>query len=413
MSTNPQTQSAFLTLLPPEIRDAIYLSLWRSHGLRQHIIWHGNDEDGRHFCHWPCTTDFSVDDSLQRDIEELRIRLGVYLGHNMGGFASRRDPEVSVLTRRLQSPWINHWACGERAAEVYGIDANWGFKTAGMDCWKTHTWRNHSWDRYKEHVPSWSPYLPMLLSCKLLYVSSSAPPSLLDPTSSYVRDLLTSRAWLFRSEECLKSIYESTIFIFTDIYTPQSFLGHCALHPAMKKWPTLPITPPALHAHARTLELALMPDFPSSLLCATHDLPSLSHGHEVYDFHWLHLPKFHSLRTLNIWISARSLTMAHSRYDQSYGFTGITEHDADALQEIISHLSGPVLDVTLSTPLAPSVGPPGEGYLSGGVTDGVTARVYKRGSGDRFHPELQPITPGGTYDGIIYTSRTRYAVPIL
>lgn len=166
MSINPQPQSAFLTLLPPEIRDAIYLSLWRSHGLRQHIIWHGDNESGRHFCSWPCTTDFSVDDSLQRDVEELRIRQGVRLGHSMGGFASRRDPEVSVLTRHLQSPWMNHWACGERAAEVHGSDANWGFKTAGMDCWKTHSSYG-----FKEPVPSWSPYLPMLLSCKLLYVS--------------------------------------------------------------------------------------------------------------------------------------------------------------------------------------------------------------------------------------------------
>ena len=178
----------------------------------------------------------------------------------------------------------------------------------------------------------------------------------------------------------------------------------------MKKWPTQAITP-ALHQHARTLELSLMPDFPSSLLCATHDLPDLPHRHPVYDFHWLHLPKFHNLQTLNIWISARSLTMAHSKYDQSYGFTGITEHDAAALQEILTHLS-PVPNLTLSTPLAPSVGPPDEGYLDGGVTDGVTARVCKRGSGDRFHQRLEPIKPGGPYDGVIYTSSTRYAIPI-
>ncbi|OBT92177.2 hypothetical protein VE01_10051 [Pseudogymnoascus verrucosus] len=371
MSINPQTQSPFLTrllTLPPELRDAIYLSLWRSHGLRQHIIWHGNDSSGRHFCSWPCTTDFSAADNLQRDVDELRIRLGVRLGDNMGGFGPGKDPEVSVLTRHLQSPWMNHWACGERAAEVHGIDANWGFQTAGVKCWKTHSTGGR-----KELVPSWSPYLPMLLSCKLL------------------------------SEECLKSIYESTTFILTDLTTIQTFLGYCALHPAIKKRSKQGITPPAFFKHARSLELALMPDFPSALLCAAYDLPDLPHRHSVYDFHWLHLPRFQNLQNLNIWVSARSLTMADPKSDQSYGFTGITEHDAAALEGILTHLS-PVAKVTLSTPLAPSVGPPEEeeGYL-----DGVKARVYKRGSGDRFHPPLYPIEPGGRFDGVIYTSPTR------
>ncbi|KFZ06289.1 hypothetical protein V501_07569 [Pseudogymnoascus sp. VKM F-4519 (FW-2642)] len=375
MSINPQTQSPFLTrllTLPPELRDAIYLSLWRSHGLRQHIIWHGNDSSGRHFCSWPCITPFTVDDNLQRDVEKLRTRLGVRLGDNMGGYGPGKDPEVSALTRHLQSPWMNHWACGERAAEVHGIDANWGFQTAGVKCWKTHSTAGH-----KKLVPSWSPYLPMLLSCKLL------------------------------SEECLKSIYESTTFILSDLPTIQTFLGYCALHPAMKKRSKQGITPPAFFKHARSLELAFMPDFPSSLLCAAYDLPDLPHRHSVYDFHWLHLPKFQNLQNLNIWVSARSLTMADPRSDRSYGFTGITEHDAAALEGILTHLS-PVAKVTLSTPLAPSVGPPEEeGYL-----DGVKARVYKRGSGDRFHPPLYPIEPGGTFDGVIYTSPTRYLIPI-
>ncbi|OBT54147.1 hypothetical protein VE04_04795 [Pseudogymnoascus sp. 24MN13] len=169
MSINPQTQSPFLTrllTLPPELRAAIDPTLRRSHGLRQHIIWHGNESTGRHFCSWPCTTDFSVADDPQRDVEELRIGHGVPLGSDMRGSARGKDPEVTMLTRRLQSPWMNHWACGERAAEVYGIDANWGFDTSGIRCWKTHSKRGK-----KELVPPWSPYLPMLLSCKLLYVS--------------------------------------------------------------------------------------------------------------------------------------------------------------------------------------------------------------------------------------------------
>lgn len=76
MSTNPQTESAFIMWLPPEVRDAVYLELWRSCGLRQHIVWHGEGAD-RHICRWSCTTKYKVHDELQRQIEGLRCRLGV------------------------------------------------------------------------------------------------------------------------------------------------------------------------------------------------------------------------------------------------------------------------------------------------------------------------------------------------
>ena len=152
MSVNPQSESAFITRLPLEIRNAIYLELWRSCGLRQHIVWHGEGAD-RHFCRWPCTTEYHVHDGLQEEIEQFRRRLGVPLGESMN------NSEASVYTRRLQSPWMNHWACGERAEEAHGIEAIRGFTTSGIGCWKKNG---------VGHPPARSPYLPMLLSCKLL-----------------------------------------------------------------------------------------------------------------------------------------------------------------------------------------------------------------------------------------------------
>lgn len=151
MSINPQSQSAFITRLPPEIRDAIYLELWRSCGLRQHIVWHGEGGD-RHFCRWPCTTRYDVDDELQRGSEGLRRRLGVPLG---------QDIRAAACSRRLQSPWMNHWACGERAEQEHGLEAIRGFTTSEIDCWKKDPVD-------KQHVPSRSPYLPLLLSCRLM-----------------------------------------------------------------------------------------------------------------------------------------------------------------------------------------------------------------------------------------------------
>ncbi|SPO03136.1 uncharacterized protein DNG_05818 [Cephalotrichum gorgonifer] len=157
MSINPQLQSAFITRLPTEVRDAIYLELWRSNGLRQHILWHGLWQDN-HLCSWPCTTKYEVDDRLQRDIEELRRRMNVPLGERM---RKSQDPETATYVRRLQSPWINHWACGERAEQEHGLGAVDGFTTSDIVCWRRSRVNG-------QHVPPRSPYLPMLLTCKLM-----------------------------------------------------------------------------------------------------------------------------------------------------------------------------------------------------------------------------------------------------
>jgi hypothetical protein len=66
------------------------------------------------------------------------------------------------------SPWINHWPYGERATREHGIGTISGYTTSGLRCWKS--WRdNQPWDLY---VPSCSPYLPMLLTCKLVWVTA-------------------------------------------------------------------------------------------------------------------------------------------------------------------------------------------------------------------------------------------------
>lgn len=172
MSINPQSHSTFVTRLvslPPEIRDAIYLELWRSHGLRQHIVRHGKQED-KHFCSWPCTTEYQVEDGLQREVEELRCRLGIPIGEDMGSYGLGRNAEVTALTRRLQTPWFNHWACGERAWREHDLDAFSTLTTSRITCWK----KSHGEEK-KDRVATRSPYLPILLSCKLLYASTPNP----------------------------------------------------------------------------------------------------------------------------------------------------------------------------------------------------------------------------------------------
>jgi hypothetical protein len=159
--THSQHQSSLLTRLPREILDKTYLEPWRTYGLRQRILFHGRDK-GLHFCRWECCTGYRVDDPLQADIEKLRVRLNVPLGKDIRG---NQPPEIRTYCRRLMSPWMNHWACGERATQEHDIEVISSYDTSGtMDCWKTRR-DNRSWDLY---VPSSSQYLLMLFTCKLV-----------------------------------------------------------------------------------------------------------------------------------------------------------------------------------------------------------------------------------------------------
>ncbi|KAG7132983.1 hypothetical protein HYQ45_008780 [Verticillium longisporum] len=359
MDANPQTQSAFITTLPREVRDAIYLELWRSSGLRQHILFHSyeSDSNARHFCRWACTTDFCVESPLQQDIEQLRHDLDVPLGEDI---KKNRDPRATLYGRRMQSPWLNHWACGERAEKAHGFDAIMGFLTSRF-CWKGKT------------VPGVEPevvpnvYMPMLLSCKAI------------------------------SAECLRSIYESTTFVFTDMKTVQMWFGYCALSPFMQAWPKRGLTPPAFYKYARTFELSLFPTFPLDLLCATKDLPGLPMRHAVYDFHWLRLDRFEHLTNVNIWIESRSLMPLP---EDALSFSGIKHFSRETLHEALACFSS-VPSVTISTALGPGIGPEDDGRVEDIAPPGVT--LFKRGLGDRFHPYLNAIMPGKPLDGLIHT----------
>ncbi|KAF2876875.1 hypothetical protein BDV95DRAFT_131955 [Massariosphaeria phaeospora] len=230
-AANPQHQSNLLTRLPREILDQIYLEIWRICGLCQHILLHGNGPAGKdnHFRRWQCCTEYRVDDTLQADVEKLRARLDVPLGTDIQG---AQPPEIGLYCRRLMSPWRDHWPCGERATQEHGIEAISGYSTSDR-CWKT--WRDNRPDDM--HVPSWSPYLPMLLTCKLV------------------------------SAHCLKSIYESITLIFIDLKSIQAWFGHRQLRAEWKIVFGEHVAPPAFHKYARSFELSLDPDLGGSFIC--------------------------------------------------------------------------------------------------------------------------------------------------
>lgn len=213
---NPQSNSPLLKL-PREVRDAIYLEVWRSNGLRQHIVAHWGASDSQdskpHYCRWKCCTEFEVQDRLQEMIENVRIQQGRPLGVEIGCSPVSVRHDYQGL---LSSPWDNHWKCWIEIVEGYGREYNpaslgpdkgHSVSTSGCRCWKDIAKdpeeSKASWDRkptapppkppsrWKRAVekvkkvkeamrsppppppasePAWtgSPYMPLLLCCKLL-----------------------------------------------------------------------------------------------------------------------------------------------------------------------------------------------------------------------------------------------------
>ncbi|UNI24169.1 hypothetical protein JDV02_009937 [Purpureocillium takamizusanense] len=337
---DPQLQSSFITRLPPEIRQLVYLELWRSYGLRQHILHHRGEtnDDPAHLCHWPCTMPYEVQDGLQEEIEEARSRAGVVLGEEF---------EDTQLCHDLLSPWINHRACGRRAELAYGIEAVHSMTTSVASCWKTPK-------RLDDAPRVRAPYFPMLLSCKLV------------------------------SSECLPSIYGSTTFVFTDTTSLTTLVGSCDTPAPMKTPYTPPNVPRFLFQHARSLELSLSANFSVLLPCTVATDRKSGLAHDAYDFHWLKPGMFKCLSSLNIWIAARGLAL---RYDGEHDFVAPNQLDLEALGKMTESLCG-VGSVALSMPLGSGIEPQ-DGYVESLARPGV--RLWKRGTGDRFHPHLNTL----------------------
>ncbi|KAM0351837.1 hypothetical protein ACHAPU_002350 [Fusarium lateritium] len=341
---DPQLQSKFITRLPREVRDKVYLELWRSCGLRQHIIWHRDKHDvaKSHFCRWRCTTPFEVEDGLQEPVDATRIKRGVALG---GSFSDK------AAALQLFSPWKNHFACGERIAEVHGDDASPGVNEAS----------------------TWSPYLGMLLSCKTI------------------------------SSECIKSAYQSTTFIFTDVIALNLFVGFCKVPEVYKKEYEVAISPPAFRTYGRHLELSLEPVFPMMLPCSSPLMTSISTERHFLDFHGLRLDLLENLTTLNIWIAARSTALLLDKNAENIDQSpyDITQLSIESLKEALAPMQQ-VKTITLSMPLA-GVSEPEDGY----VVDSAHLRIWRRGPGDRFHPSLLPVFGVDNFSSNVHCSTDR------
>ncbi|RMJ13939.1 hypothetical protein CDV36_006424 [Fusarium kuroshium] len=220
-------------------------------------------------------------------------------------------------------------------------------------------------------------YIPMLLTCKLI------------------------------SEECLKSIYESITFVFTDLHSWQSFIGFCDQDARMKTWPKVDLQPQAFPKYCKHLELSMTPFFPCLITCSSPmRTPQPDRPHDPYDFHWLRLSLFQNLQSIKIWVTARSTKVLKGPNERGSwpDFIKITDLDIDELRQALSCFAN-VNEFVISTPLSNDIGP--EDGLVEGVTTRPHHRVWKRGTGDFFHPRLSPNFGRGGLSGLIYTSTVR------
>ncbi|KAF4993778.1 hypothetical protein FGRMN_6252 [Fusarium graminum] len=353
---DPQLQSPLLSRLPREVRDAIYLEIWRSCGLRQHIIWHRDQEDGTksHFCRWQCTTPFTVEDELQGRIHAARVFL------QTTGETSFTDRSSAL---KLYSAWKNHWACGQRIGEVYGrnMDPGIAVSTSSGPCWGSRD---------------------------------------IDPDSK-----------MLISSECLTSIYESTTFIFTDTSALSMFVGNCKAPEFHQRWPKIGTPPPAFLTHGRHIELSLDPVFSLRIPCSSCLFtPVEEERHPALDFHGLRLDLLQNLTSLDIWIAARCTcifintdpTTYEENIDQSP--YNIAKLNVGQLKKILSCL-GVRGNITISTPLI-DCAEPEDGYIEHDENYPLL-HIWRRGAGDRYHPSLNPMVEVESFSSMVYVSKER------
>lgn len=122
-AAHPQHLSPLFGSLPAELRQLIYVELWRTGGLKQHVIAHAAG-----YTYGGCISNQDGED--QRQVELLDLER--HLAKTPSG-----DFHSPLWARRLASSWGVHWQCEELS--------NYMLQRAEM-----------------------GPFLPILLACKRL-----------------------------------------------------------------------------------------------------------------------------------------------------------------------------------------------------------------------------------------------------
>ncbi|OLN97729.1 hypothetical protein CCHL11_07896 [Colletotrichum chlorophyti] len=161
-ATHEQLDAGFFGKLPEEIREMIYQELWRASGLGQHII---RTEAG--YAHSRCL--LHQRDTTTADGEDP---------WECNWMSPDASGPVPLWFKREMSTWCDHWKCEEATYE--GEILRSVARGRASHC---------------VHIDTWSAFLPMMLTCKRMYI------------------------------ECAPSIYNSTTFTITDINLARRLFG--------------------------------------------------------------------------------------------------------------------------------------------------------------------------------------------
>lgn len=213
---------------------------------------------------------------------------------------------------------------------------------------------------------------------------------------------------LASSSECLDCMYRSTTFIFTDTITYLLLAGFCHFPPGWQQNPA-PATP-AFFRLARKVEICLPANFAARIPCSDPDNqnPPL---HDGLDFHWLRLDRFKNLTSLKIWIASRDAPyFSNPDLPPAPRASILADLEAESLKAALQNLSS-VQSVEISAALHQDINT-ATGEEDGFVhqIDAPNVQIWKRGTGDYYHPCIGPVNQGGPNDGILIGSKTRYVL---
>jgi hypothetical protein len=118
-NASPQSDSAFFSRLPLEVRQQIYKEMWTAAGLKQHIVdgtEEGPEEERRRWIRMPCIVN-QRDTSKDADVryveyhQAVRAITSTISEHRP---VSRQDTDrLTAWEDRLKSTWCLHWRCDE------------------------------------------------------------------------------------------------------------------------------------------------------------------------------------------------------------------------------------------------------------------------------------------------------------
>lgn len=164
------------------------------------------------------------------------------------------------------------------------------------------------------------------------------------------------------------------------------------------------VPPPAFHTYGRHLELSLNPVFSTELSCSSPMItPVEQERHCSLDFYGLRLDLLENLTTVDVWVAARCTHLIVDRDGENLDPKpyDITTLSVWKLKQALSHL-GLEKNITISTPLSECVEPQ-DGYIEHDeLYPGL--RIWRRGTGDLYHPALYPIINKEMLSSNIYMS---------